>query len=309
MKSNAIPTKSSLSLKEWLQVLAITGLCVFIFIGIRMLPVTPCGFLHCEVLSVDGDGIELCKADRSTFVDLKRMQFPILLTVEPEKTLIEGIENSFILSLETKGKKPILPHELSWVHTKQLHLLVVDESLEDYQHIHPEPLSVSGPWLFNMTPRRGGEYRFLAEIIPERTKKQAVGQARLKVVGTQKQLRMQSNRFYQLKGYTFELVIDPEEPTVSAEYRLTLKIKHEGGKDVVLEPLMAAYAHMVAFDADGMGYAHIHPLPPSGKEKDPQNPELLFTLNTQKSGWYRLWAQMKLDGEELFVPFDVYVKS
>ena len=73
-----------------------------------------------------------------------------------------------------------------------------------------------------------------------------------------------------------------------------------------LFPVMAAYAHLVAFDPARTGFAHLHPME-TGHEKD-ASPELHFRFRTDKPGRYRLWAQFDSGAGERFVPFDIFVR-
>ena len=75
---------------------------------------------------------------------------------------------------------------------------------------------------------------------------------------------------------------------------------------------MGAFAHMVAFDGELKGFAHLHPeenLLPVG-EGDLHEGPLSFTFTPPKQGLYRLWAQVRFAGEpETFIPFDLKVGS
>ena len=51
-------------------------------------------------------------------------------------------------------------------HTQKIHLLAVDPSLEDYQHLHPVPDDLfDGIWHFTLTPKAFGEYRIFLDLI------------------------------------------------------------------------------------------------------------------------------------------------
>lgn len=78
---------------------------------------------------------------------------------------------------------------------------------------------------------------------------------------------------------------------------------------------MGAAAHMVAFDASVSGFAHLHPalatqedaaLTPMGIPVD--TARLKFALQLTDPGYYRMWAQIKVDGNEIFAPFGFRVE-
>ena len=52
----------------------------------------------------------------------------------------------------------------------------------------------------------------------------------------------------------------PEKLKVNQDYRFKLKVRDTGGNQVDLETIMGAKAHMVAFDAEQRGFAHMHPI-------------------------------------------------
>ena len=86
---------------------------------------------------------------------------------------------------------------------------------------------------------------------------------------------------------------------------------NEQGEDPPLRPVMGAFAHMVAFETNLKGFAHLHPLeyePPKSGD-DARSGSLTFSFKSPDSGIYRLWAQVKVgdDKEECFLPFDLKI--
>ena len=71
-----------------------------------------------------------------------------------------------------------------------------------------------------------------------------------------------------------------------------------------MQPVMGAFAHLVAFDDKRSGFAHLHPAqidplqPP-----DTTNPVLNFKLTIPTVGRYVIWSQVKIAGKEIFAPF------
>ena len=77
---------------------------------------------------------------------------------------------------------------------------------------------------------------------------------------------------------------------------------------MTLEPVMGAFAHLVAFDEARSGFAHLHPAEADLlKKPDATNPALSFKLTIPRAGRYVIWAQVNLGGREEFVPFDLAV--
>ncbi len=85
---------------------------------------------------------------------------------------------------------------------------------------------------------------------------------------------------------------------------LTLAIESTDAGPVRLGPVMGAFAHLVAFDAQRRGFAHLHPnetdlaLPP-----DAVHPRLTFKVTLPQGGLYYIWAQVSVAGQDVFAPF------
>lgn len=284
-----------------LQFGLITGVAALLFVGLRSMPDTECTFLHYQSPSVSVDGIEFCGDDNPTFIDLDQLSFPVTMDMSFEEPILSGQEAFFTLTLITSEDKVLLPYELAVTHTERLHVLIVDESLEDYHHVHPEPLGPSGQWGFSFIPENTGRYRVFAEFVPSRTQQKVIADAEFKVLPAPNQVVTKQNK---IEPMTVKLAMESTPAQLSTAVENSFAIKF--GQPLELEPVMGALGHMVAFDEDLSGFAHLHPKY-TGAEKA-EHPELSFAFNTAKPGKYRLWAQVKISGEERFFPFDVVVQ-
>lgn len=212
------------------------------------------------------------------------------------------------LSLATSTGKPVGPADLLEQHTRKLHLLVIDPTLRDYQHIHPEPGKRDGDWTFSFTPRLAGTYRVFADFVPVPTARSLYAAADLNVNGDVAVNMNVLSWTAEVEGYHFALT--PAAPVVAGKMAdLTFTVTRPDGGAVPLEPVMDAYAHLVAFDQSHSGFAHLHPqelslTPPP----DAKNPKLTFKITIPQAGVYVIWAQVKLSGHEVFAPFWFEVK-
>jgi hypothetical protein len=264
------------------------------------------------------------------------------MTVVPQP----GGENHFVLRLATSTGKPIGPSDLIEVHTRKLHLLIVDPTLTDYQHVHPEPTGLPGEWSFQFSPRFPAVYRVFADFTPLVTGRSLYANADIKVEPTTPAAALPSgpglngtstpNSALPTPGTAFlgatgpnlstliccgdpspplswtqdfagcHFVLSPSALPVRAgqPVSLNLIITRPNGTPVALEPVMGAFAHVVAFDSDRSGFAHLHPnqadplAPP-----DALRPTLPFKLTIPRAGRYVIWAQVRPGGQEMFVPF------
>ncbi|WP_332247933.1 hypothetical protein [Legionella tunisiensis] len=110
-------------------------------------------------------------------------------------------------------------------------------------------------------------------------------------------------------GYTFKLSFDQKQLEVGKPAMGTIHITDTKGNPVrSLEPVMGAYAHIVGFNDDFKTVVHIHPMGTEPqKNSDRGGPELQFHIVPEKVGFVKLYAQVKIRGKELFVPFGIKI--
>ncbi len=293
-------------MKLILQIAAITGICALGYAGLRSIPQVNCSFLHYQAPEVTADGLEFCGSEGPMFLDLTQLRFSVTLALATDGTPEAGKESLFSLRLTTPSGKLLLPHDLVVTHTERLHVLIVDPSLGDYHHIHPEPVGLTGEWQFSFTPKHGGTYRLFAEMVPVRTPRTVIATGEIDVAGAPRAAHLDVVSKQRIGEYRFELNSTGGDLRVNQENGLTLRVYREGSDDPVeLQAVMGSLAHVVAFDEQLNGFAHLHPKF-TGRERNPV-PELAFAFNTNQPGAYRLWTQVKLDGQEIFAPFDLKV--
>lgn len=281
----------------------ITGLFVLIYFLLRILPDSECGFLHYEeVVNSDGE-IEFCATNSAGFIDLTQLNYPVDLLMEWDAQSKEGT-----ISLKMDGGHFLLPHELAYTHTQKIHLLLIDESLEDYHHIHPRSEGMDSVFHFEFDPERSGAYQAYAEVVPKRTRRQLIASEQLVIEGVRSEQSFAVKTSDVQSAMQFELLEIPERLKPNQDYRFTLKVRDLEGDRVDLETIMDAKAHMVAFDAERRGFAHMHPIvDPLSEPKADE--DLSFLFNVPRAGWYRLFAQVQKNGASVYAHFDLKVGS
>ena len=285
------------------SMLVITGIFVMLYFLMRFLPDSECGFLHYEEVVNENGEVEYCATNSAGFIDLIQLDYPAELPMEWDPETNEGL-----LSLKLDGGRYLLPHELAFTHTKQMHLLFIDESLEDYHHLHPESEDMGRVFRFDFSPKNGGKYTAYAEVVPKRTRRQLIATNVLNVEGTveKKDFYRKTNDIQQTLRFELEEV--PEKLKINQDYRFTLKVRDKTGNKVPLETIMGAKAHMVAFDAEQRGFAHMHPIEDVLIEATEMD-DLSFLFNVPRKGWYRLFAQVQKNGEPIYARFDLEVSN
>ncbi|RME69026.1 MAG: hypothetical protein D6781_09550 [Verrucomicrobia bacterium] len=305
----SISPASAQTKRAWGQTLLITLVAAGAFALLRWLPlsVDP---LHYTDFHADGKSfLEFCEPGSPQFVPVDKVRSPVEMTVSTETRPQPGQPVRGVVRLATAGGKPVAAESLLVVHTEKLHLLVVDESLDEYHHLHPQPTGEPGAFAFAFTPKHAGVYRLFGDFTPRATGRAlyagaqlAVGDAPAEPAGVERRLWRRTV----VDGYVFELRGETSPLRINEPAELTLRVSREDGAPVVLEEIMGAKAHMVGFDESRSGFAHLHPAEVAEAGAEGAQ-ELAFTLLLTDPGYYRLWAQVMIDGRERYAPFGIAV--
>src|SRR5262249_25437080 len=164
-------------------------------------------------------------------------------TVDTDEPLRVGVRAQAHLYLRTLFGEPVLPTDLREVHTQKIHLLIVDESLSDYHHEHPEPGGTSGEYLFSFTPQKPGPYRVWADVQPYRTGIQEYASTELRAGTTGEALTDTSEKLTAAAdGLCYKLTFEPRSIKAGEPVTGKLRITREDGTPVTeLEPIMGAF--------------------------------------------------------------------
>ena len=302
----------------WFSIAALSAVFVGAYFFLRALPDVECGLLHyIEIVNADGE-IELCATNHAGFLDLSRLEYPIKAKLSSVSAIAQGESLRVRLDLKTSGGMSIAPHELAVTHTEKMHVMVIDPSLEDYRHVHPEAVGLDGQYFFDFTPALAGTYKVFTEIVPLRSRRQAIALSELEVPGQSTAPKFKRSMVSLVDGVLFELLKVPDILETGRDYRLQLHVTDPTGNAIALESVMGAKGHMVAFDSVGTGFAHMHPVGSVASVRtaglsgdgaiDSSDSDLSFMFNVPNPGWYRLFAQIQVKGEAVFGRFDLKVE-
>jgi hypothetical protein len=227
------------------------------------------------------------------------------LTLLAEDTIRVGKPVTVLAKLNNiKERTVITEDQLQTVHTQKFHLLVVDSTLTDYQHIHPQQTSTPGVYKFTFTPKLAGGYRAWADITPVGGKQQFVMSEELGAHRIGAVSKTESHDA-SVGSYHFSLSFD-KPPVANGESMGTITVTKNSQPVGSLEPVMGAFAHIVGFYDDFRTVVHTHPMGKEpAKEQERGGPDLTFHLSPSKPGFIKLFAQMRIDGKEMFVPFGI----
>jgi hypothetical protein len=294
---------------QWRQVAWITAGAIAIFIAFRFLP-TGTNLSHMDFRAEAKNAIEFCDPANPQFIPVVAVPSPVTMTVfHAGGALAAGRPAQLRVTLATRSGKPIGPEDLAYTHTRRLHLLLVDASLQDYQHVHPEPGARPGEWAFAFTPQRGGDYRVFADFTPAATMRGLYAAADLPGAGAgvpaTTEVQRRGSGPVERDGMRFELrpAKSPVRAREPADFQFSVE-RNDGGP-IALEPVMDALAHLVAFDEARSGFAHLHPAQTDlDARTGAARPVLNFKITIPRPGRYVIWAQVHPSGGgEKFVPF------
>lgn len=229
-----------------------------------------------------------------------------------QKTTDNDGKKTVFFKLMDATNNAIALNDLKEVHTQKIHVLVIDDSLSDYHHLHPKPTQEPGVYQFTWEPsKKQYAYRMWVDIVPLKTNTQEYVIAELLPPKTysKPKINTQPSLESTVDGYHFQLSFDKMPLVIGQPAMGEIKVTDAQGKPVRnLEPVMGAFAHIVGFNIDFKTVVHIHPM---GKEPNKNTerggPELQFHLEPEKIGFTKLFAQVKINGKELFAPFSIVV--
>jgi len=289
------------------QISLITVACAGIYFVMRALPVEKCEFLHYgDYVNAEGV-IEGCGYEETEFFVMDEIRFPIVPTLTPIEDPEVGKPTIFKLTLFTTTGKPIKWEEIAVSHTERIHAMVVDRSLQDYHHVHPQPAGPAGHYLVELTPGEPGPYSVYLDFIPLINSRRTLLETRFEVPGEAGKPQPAEELTYHDEELTFVFIPKGEQVVAGEEARFELKVATGDGSPTRFAPVMDSYAHVVAFDENGTGFAHLHPQNPFIEGQDPLNPDLEFAFLFDKPGYYRVWAQVIINDRHIFAPFDLQV--
>ena len=130
--------------------------------------------------------------------------------------------------------------QLIETHTRRLHAMVIDSSLEDYHHEHPITSGRPGDFTFLFTPRKTGDYLLWLDVTPLATARNETPEAVIlgaipSLASPTRVTQMESST----DGWRFQLRLDRKKVTAGQPVQARLRVTDGQGRACFgLEPVM-----------------------------------------------------------------------
>ncbi|RNB85572.1 hypothetical protein [Brevibacillus panacihumi] len=217
--------------------------------------------------------------------NLHDVQSEVNVSVQAEKEEV-------VIFLKDKEGNPVTELEIN--HEKILHLIMVDESLQKYYHVHPEQ---TGKGEFRVTHSlKEGSYKAFVDIKPKHLAYHVTPvpfQVGNPEVAADHGLSPDSTLTRQVDGETVTLLMS----SLQANEPVMLNFELD---QTNLTPYLGAMGHVVILDEKAQHFLHVHP----SDEKQP-----IFETKFSQPGIYKIWAEFKQNGKVRAFPFVVEIKG
>jgi hypothetical protein len=225
----------------------------------------------------------------------------LMVEASPPKVIAgKPTELSFMIH-DAKGE---MVKDFEVMHEKKIHLIIVRDGLDHFDHIHPQ-LFPTGKFAAGFTFPVGGLYRLYADFKPK-DGPQAVAIAELRVEGeTPKAPSLKVNVPGKVQGDGLDAVIAIEKPSTVGSTKVVFEITNTAGKGVDnLEPYLGAMGHLVVLTEDGKQFVHAHP---DEQAANKSKSKVGFDVHFPGAGMYKAWGQFQREKKVFTIPFVIEI--
>lgn len=220
--------------------------------------------------------------------------------------LVAGVPATLDIRIVGVDGRPIPAFAVS--HEKLMHLIVVSEDLQRFEHLHPE---YKGDGLFaqRLTFPVAGRYKLFADYVPEGGSA-AMSAVWVEAAGAASASAPPARPAPDTKleqtvsGTKIALSVDGAVP--GGEAALTFTLTDAGTKKPAdgMEPVLGAAGHIVIVSEDVESYLHVHPA-----DGTAPGPSATFRTSFPSPGVYKIWAQFQRNGTSLTAAYTIAVPA
>ena len=227
-------------------------------------------------------------------------EYRLKLEPSPAKILPqEKVQLKFnVLHPETNARV----EQFARMHGKLMHLFVISQDMEVFQHIHPEQHE-DGSFIVDTVLPQPGTYKVFADFYPLGGTPQVL-QSNLTTAGYKPDLFAREARLVpdrtlakMVDGMRVELKFEPEQiiagKPLTLRYRLTDAQTGASVQDLV--PYLGAWGHTLILSEDLADYVHSHPteMVPTDRSNLQPAADITFEALLPRPGRYRIWSQFQ----------------
>lgn len=196
--------------------------------------------------------------------------------------------SNFAFQLVDSADKPVTRFEID--QTKKLHFYLVRSDLTGFAHLHPT-MAPDGTWTATLPALRPGKWRAYVSATPSGAKPVLLSTP-ITVAGQAKDVPLpQPSQTADVDGYRLTV---SGKPMSGMADEVTARIDERGKPVTDLQPYLDSYAHVSAFHAGTMAFAHLHPQGPVHGAHG--GPNLRFHAEFPSPGQWRVFLQFQVAG-------------
>jgi DMSO/TMAO reductase YedYZ heme-binding membrane subunit len=233
------------------------------------------------------------------------------------ETIIPGTpaKLSFRVNDASSGNQVVL---FNTVYEKKIHLIIVDSTLQFFDHVHPE--ASSNGFSIDYTFPQAGEYHLYIDFQPVGAIEQQF--AFVQSVGDVKTVSVSNDQPSELTkdfgqynvSLNFPTPLQSNKISIGGQkFAFTFKDTASGQPVTNLKPYLASFGHLVMINTKTYDYIHVHPTNlVAPKPTDTSGPTVEFLplglYGPIKPGIYKVFGQFNPDGKLLVTNFVVEIK-
>ncbi len=252
--------------------------------------------MHPEVTGNKGDKCSKCGMELQAVNKDATAEVSVTISTTPE--VLEAGKAANLSIAISDGTKAV---SLEEVHEMKMHLLIVNEELSWFDHVHPKE-QADGSYTVSETFPTGGHFLLFTDYKPVGLPG-AVTMQKVEVKGTITAPKMDYKPKFvaEVDGYKMTLLNGADFKTNSSQ-DLQFTVEKNGKKlqESDFENYLGATAHIVMIGKEDKDFLHIHPI------TDKRFP-IYAQTNIKKAGVYRMWAQFQINGKLHTADFTVPV--
>jgi hypothetical protein len=246
-----------------------------------------------------------------SFVYVEPGAHSVKVTANVSKEMVSGQKVEGKLTMRNLKGEPIEKDDLMVTHSKEVHLIIADSGLQDYQLTHASPTETAGDFTFSFTPIVSANYRLWVAVVPYASGLQEYVRIDLGSSKSETPLpAAEPSMVANVDGYQFQLTIPKGSRSVSSGkagemQMIRLRVTDSQGQPVtVLEPFLNAFAHVTGIYEDQKTVFQLHPM--GGDIISDQlrgGPDLSFKFYAPRAGTVRLFSTVRVGGKSITAPF------